>query len=175
MNIFATSPCPVVSAIELDDKRVVKMVLESAQILSTTVYLLSGILYTDLYRPTHAKHPCTIWACASLKNWEWLYSHMEALCEEYTFRYDKVHKSSFLMEKFLQYKSICNLTGDLTPFANCTRSESLGVDFRSITDVHYAYKLYMCAKYFSNPAKTKWTRRGAPDWFLPEKGYFEIL
>jgi hypothetical protein len=169
MNIFATSPCPVTSAIELDDKRVVKMVLESAQILSTTVYLLSGMLYLDIYKPTHMKHPCTIWAASSLKNWEWLYLHMQALCDEYTFRYDKIHKSSFLMEKFLQYKTFCNLQGELTPFANCTRSEVLCVDFRNVLDVHDAYKLYMCAKYSSNLEKTRWTRRGAPDWFLPAR------
>jgi hypothetical protein len=41
LNIFATSPCPVKSAQILDDKRKVKMILESAQILYTNMYELS--------------------------------------------------------------------------------------------------------------------------------------
>ncbi len=163
MNIFVTSPCPITCAVELDDKRVVKMILESAQLLSTAIHLRSGVLYEDIYKPTHAKHPCTIWACQSLENWEWLYQHMEALCEEYTFRYDRVHKSSFLMERLWRYRKIPGFEGSLTPFANCTRSEILKVDFRSMSDVHNAYRLYMCAKYSSNP--TKWTKRNPPWWF----------
>jgi len=165
MNIFVTSPCPVKSAVDLDDRRVIKMILESAQILSTAIFVRSGMLYQDIYKPTHQKHPCTIWATTSLGNWQWLYCHMSALCEEYTFRYGKVHKSSFLMPKLLDYKNLCNFEGELTPFANCTRSESLGVDFREVKDVHHAYKLYMCAKYSSNPQRTNWTNRSAPEWF----------
>ncbi len=163
MNIFVTSSCPVTCAVELDDKRVVKMILESAQLLSTAIYLRSGTLYEDIYKPTHSKHPCTIWSCQSLGNWEWLYQHMEALCEEYTFRYGKIHKSSFLMERLWRYRTIPGFDGGLTPFANCTRSEVLKVDFRSMIDVHDAYRLYMCAKYSANP--TKWTKRNPPWWF----------
>ena len=42
MNIFALSRCPMQSAWWLDDIRKNKMILESAQMLSTAVRLLSG-------------------------------------------------------------------------------------------------------------------------------------
>ena len=44
MNIFALSRCPMQSAWWLDDIRKNKMILESAQMLSTAVRLLSGTL-----------------------------------------------------------------------------------------------------------------------------------
>jgi len=59
MNIFVTSNCPKLSAQALDNKRVVKMVLETAQLLSTAIFINSTITYDNLYKPTHVKHPCT--------------------------------------------------------------------------------------------------------------------
>ena len=64
MNIFVTSNCPKLSAQALDNKRVVKMVLETAQLLSTAIFINSTITYDNLYKPTHVKHPCTIWTTA---------------------------------------------------------------------------------------------------------------
>ena len=68
MNIFVTSNCPKLSAQALDNKRVVKMVLENAQLLSTAIFINSDIIYNRLYKPTHLKHLCTIWAAESLAN-----------------------------------------------------------------------------------------------------------
>jgi hypothetical protein len=48
------------------DQHVIKMVLESAQMLCT---VLSGYGVATPYKPTHARHPCTLWAGASLANW----------------------------------------------------------------------------------------------------------
>lgn len=41
MNIFITDPAPTVSAIALDNRRLVKMVLETAQLLSICPLLSS--------------------------------------------------------------------------------------------------------------------------------------
>jgi hypothetical protein len=61
MNIFVTSTCPKISAQALDNKRVVKMVLETAQLLSTPIFINnSDIKYDNIYKPTHVKHLCTI-------------------------------------------------------------------------------------------------------------------
>lgn len=89
MNIFVTSTCPKICAQVLDNKRVVKMVLETAQLLSTAIFINSDITYDNLYKPTHVKHPCTIWTTANIENWDWLFRHFIALCEEYS----KIHKT----------------------------------------------------------------------------------
>jgi len=60
VNIFITDISPLISAQSLDDKRVVKMVLESAQLLSSAIFINTGFIYSDIYRPTHLHHPCTL-------------------------------------------------------------------------------------------------------------------
>ena len=100
MNIFVTDHCPIQSARNLPDKHIVKMPLETCQMLA--------IIYSDWYygigklhkkdgtpyRTAHGafrKHPCTIWAAENQYNLAWLIAHGYALCAEYHSRYDKVH------------------------------------------------------------------------------------
>lgn len=45
------------------------------------------------YKSTHKNHPCTIWAGASPLNFNWLFNLQCHVLEEYTFRYNKPHKS----------------------------------------------------------------------------------
>lgn len=93
MNIFAVHDCPETAATSLCDQHVVKMVLETAQILSTVVIQQRPECHEILYKPTHAKHPCTLWAGRSTGNFEWLVAHGLALAEEYRYRYGKTHAS----------------------------------------------------------------------------------
>jgi hypothetical protein len=88
MNIFVLDYNPVKAARYQCDSHVVKMSLESAQILCSAFE--PG---TAPYKRTHFNHPCSIWARTSKENYEWLLEHAIALCDEYTYRYDKVHKS----------------------------------------------------------------------------------
>lgn len=90
MNIFASDISPIISAQNLDDRRLVKMTLESAQLLSTT---LGGP-----YKPTHQRHPCTLWVKEHPSHALWLYHHFLALSDEYTYRFDKIHKSLITCE-----------------------------------------------------------------------------
>ena len=112
MNIFYVDSCPIKSAQYLVDKHVVKMILESAQLLSTAHRVLDGIEYIGysqsgrkakrwklndfrddiLYQATHIHHPSNVWVRESSDNYKWLWEHLVALCEEYSFRYDKDHK-----------------------------------------------------------------------------------
>ena len=46
MNLFTTSANPTISAIDLPDKLVVKMILETAQLLSTAHYEVDGVTET---------------------------------------------------------------------------------------------------------------------------------
>lgn len=148
MNIFATSGCPVESAKALDDKRVVKMVLESCQILNTTLIKLGskGIGY----RPTHQNHPCVLWTEESYENYVWLWKHFEALLNEYTSRYGKLHKcDKHLADLYLQFVLTIFPSRAQTPFVNCT-------DFKHITDVHEAYKECLRTKWKNDVRKPTW-------------------
>ena len=100
MNIFVTDPCPIQSARNLPDKHIVKMPLETCQMLA--------IIYSDWYygvgklhkldgtpyatkRGAFRHHPCTQWAARSPYNLAWLITHGLALCHEYNARYGKHH------------------------------------------------------------------------------------
>ena len=98
MNIFVLSEDPVQAAQWQCDKHVVKMIIESAQMLSSAVVRHGG---ECIYKPTHKHHPCTIWAGDSHENWSWLYRHFVALSLEYEARYKKQHLSYKKMTEWL--------------------------------------------------------------------------
>ena len=112
MNIFYLSPSALECAQWAIDKHVVKMILESAQMLSTAHRVLDGheyiddggkkkvkrwrlsdnVLNTTLYSATHVNHRCTKWARETINNYDWLWTYLYHHCKEYTHRYGKVHK-----------------------------------------------------------------------------------
>lgn len=91
MNIFYLDQDPRTAAEMHCDKHVVKMILESAQLLSTAHHILDG-KKDGLYKPTHKNHPSAVWARSAESNYTWLHSLLHYLCAEYTARYGKVHK-----------------------------------------------------------------------------------
>jgi len=89
MNIFYLHSDPVKAAQIQYNKHVVKMVLESAQMLCTAHRYYGN---EDVpYKTAHLNHPSTIWCRQNSKQYVWLYNHMIALGEEYTKRYGKEH------------------------------------------------------------------------------------
>jgi len=96
MNIFYVDSDPKKAAESLCDKHVVKMILETAQLLCTAISISNNV--ETPYKATHKNHPCAIWARESLANFFWLYTHGIALCKEYTARYNKIHKSESIIE-----------------------------------------------------------------------------
>lgn len=119
MNIFYLHEDPVIAAKAQTNKHVVKMILESAQLLSTAHRILDGQHYIDassgrklqrwlhpqyeneLYKATHFNHPCAIWVRESKENYIWLYKHFIALCQEYTKRYKRTHATQIKLESIL--------------------------------------------------------------------------
>jgi hypothetical protein len=100
MNIFYLDPNPQVAARYHVDKHVVKMVLESAQLLSAAHFVLDKN-NEGMYKPTHINHPCSKWTRESKANYLWLYQLFKELSHEYTFRYGKVHKTYTKMHYIL--------------------------------------------------------------------------
>lgn len=153
MNIFLLSLCPIEAARMQCDKHVVKMIVESAQMLSTIV--------GGQYKPTHRDHPCTVWAGKSVENFEWLVAHGLALCDEYTFRYGRRHKTQDVLEHISllpdTYIKPLGKIG-LTPFALAMPDE-----FKTEDPVE-SYRAY----YHSKASFAKWTRRKPPIWWNPK-------
>lgn len=114
MNIFAVHKNPTTAAQSLHDRHVVKMVLESAQMLCTVAVQLG---LQAPYKATHAKHPCVIWASQTDSNAEWLYIHAMALCHEYTHRFGRRHKSQDVIEAISPRLIAALPEGPLMPFA----------------------------------------------------------
>ena len=102
MNIFALDNDPTKAAQMHCDKHVVKMVLESAQILSTVHHLYESEWACAVYKPTHKNHPSVKWAAQSQANYQWLYVLLHYLSMEYEGRYNRVHKSWQKLNSCLQ-------------------------------------------------------------------------
>jgi hypothetical protein len=156
MNIFVLDRDPVIAAQMQCDKHVVKMSLESAQMLCT-VHRKFGGTTPELYKATHSNHPCTLWAGLSVSNYNWLYQHFIALCDEYTFRYGKVCMVDTKFRQLLSTPPVGMPEGDLTPFAICMKNQPECI----VEDPVESYKMFYLTKSFS----MKWTKRDTPSWF----------
>ena len=92
MNIFYLDESPVIAAKVQYNKHVVKMILESAQMLCTAHHVLGSNVDIP-YKLSHKNHPSAIWVRENSIHYDWLYFHMQALGFEYTKRYGKEHMS----------------------------------------------------------------------------------
>jgi hypothetical protein len=150
MNLFAVSYCPVECAQALDDKRLIKMTLETAQMLCTAA-VSRGVAAP--YKVTHANHPVSVWVRA---NTAWMSKYLVELNQEYKFRFGKEHLAYTECKNILLFEDSV-----VSEFVNCAANKSLGLDFKH-KNVLDAYKCYLNARwYLSNP---KWTKRERPEW-----------
>jgi len=115
MNIFAVDLNPQKAAMHLHNKHIIKMILESAQMLCTTQRLFGNSNF-NLYNIAFVNHPCTIWVRTTQQNYNWLFLHFIYLLEEYKYRYNKIHSCERLI-KYLVYAPIEMYSYGLTPFA----------------------------------------------------------
>jgi len=123
MNIFAVQKCPEQAARDLCDRHVIKMILESAQ-------MLCGAFPKDQapYKWAHRNHPCTIWARSSGSNYDWLLLHGKAMCDEYGRRYAKRHKTEDVLDWLKTNKPVEIPDLGLTPFAQAMPDQYKGPD-----------------------------------------------
>jgi hypothetical protein len=152
VNIFVLDEDPEICAKYHCDKHVVKMILESAQMLSTISRLNGGGEVG--YKPTHKNHPCTKWVGQSLTNWFWLQKLTHQLNAEYLYRYNKVqnHKS-YDVARNLVVPDI-PLIG-LTPFA-----QAMPEQYKNINTVT-AYRAYYLQE---KTDLLNWKNRPTPEW-----------
>ncbi len=162
MNIFVTNECPIKSAQDHCNVHF-KMCVELGQLLSTAHFELDGQVVG--YKPTHRNHPSAIWTRQCSGNYQWAYLHFKALCDEYTFRTGKVHKSSELICLLAKQPSKIEI-GERTSFAM-----AMPDDFKKlgIFDQTKAYRAYLNNKFAEwacreKPIKVEWANRGKPEW-----------
>lgn len=98
MNIFFLHFIPRLCALYHCDKHVVKMILETCQLLCSAHHVVGDGKYVPVYRLTHKNHPCTRWVRESIQNYIWLSMLGIELCREYTHRYGRRHKCQDYIE-----------------------------------------------------------------------------
>ena len=150
MNIFVLSLDPKEAAVLQMDAHVVKMTLETLQLLSSAANFTGG---HGPYKDSHVNHPCAIWARASTQNFGWLRMHGLALGKEYKYRYGKIHKCYPLIADIKPGPNMPDLPR--TPFAQAMPDEYKN------EDVVKAYRAY----YLTKSPFARWTKRNRPDWF----------
>lgn len=158
MNIFYLDKNPSIAAEMACDKHVVKMILESAQLLSTAHRVIDGDEYADkvgLYKMAHKNHPSTIWTRTSTENYMWLNRYFGALCREYTYRYGKHHASERLLGP------LAHVPKGLT-YSGFTDPPQCMPDYCKGEDTVLAYQNY----YILEKSRfAKWKKRPVPEWF----------
>ena len=176
MNIFYVEENPTAAAEALVDKHVVKMILESAQLLSTAHRIIDGheiegksptgrkarrwILddarESILYMATHINHPSAVWCRQSVENYNWLVDHFFALMIEYTHRYGKTHKCYGELSYMLQSPPNNLKEWDPTPMPSCMAEEYI-ISEDPLTNYRNYYRIGKVNLH-------KWTNREPPRW-----------
>ena len=162
MNIFVLDKDPIISAQMQCDKHIVKMPLETAQMLCS-VWHRYGSADRVPYKEAHKNHPCTLWAGDDAHNYDWLWRHGMELCFEYTRRYNNIHKCQAV---------IMDLTIDNVGFAFEHMSRQ-GTPHPQCMPDEYKCDNYIEAyrKYYWNEKRyfAKWVRGvSPPDWWLTQ-------
>jgi hypothetical protein len=162
MNIFFLDENPVKSAQYHVDKHVVKMILETAQLLCGVHHVTDEV--TTKYRPStdqvpyklsHKNHPCAIWARKSLSNYLYLCELGLELSKEYTHRYGKRHKSEMVILWCIMNKP------NITDIGFTEPAKAMPDEFKVDSVVESYRNYYMGAK--SDLAA--WKNREKPFWF----------
>ena len=185
MNIFILDTDPRKAATMVCDKHVNKMIIESAQMMSTVHRMLDGTperrpsksgktmqtyyAFGDerdslYYLAVHKFHGCTKWTAESKANYEWHYEHFQALCAEFELRFKKKHLTDEKLSEALRTPPDNIADKGLTPFA---QAMSHYPDCIVEGDAVAAYrKYYHTAKDFA-----KWAKgRAAPSWWKGFQG-----
>lgn len=158
MNIFYLDHDPCAIPPMMVDRHITKMILESAQMLSTSHRIIDNSDNEVLYKATHVNHPSNKWIRESKSNYNWLYHHFCYLGVEYRFRYGKVHKSISKLSDILRFAPKNLEDVGLTKMPCAMPQEYIISD-----DPIVNYR-----NYYNHGKKHihKWTKRPQPEWIL---------
>ena len=165
MNIFAIEGNEstgeidwIKSAKSQDNMRVVKMILESCQSLST---VLNEQGMKAPYRSFNPKHPSCLWAAESSENFRNLMKHCASMIQEYETRFGKTHKCKGVLVKIKQmYKPENFPAHDPTPL-RMAMPESFKVKNNPVI----SYR-----KYYASKPRMRYPKNKIPEWFKKYRG-----
>lgn len=181
MNVFYLSKNADACARYHCDKHVVKMILEYAQLLSTAhrvldgeqvvvvkngrrcrTYVLRGHLHeATLYKATHVNHPSARWVRESTANYTWLWHLFCAVCDEYTHRYGKIHKTESKLRMILTAPPVNIPRGKFTP-----PPLAMPDKYMVEGDALASYRAYYIG---DKQRMARWKKRNPPKWFVLEE------
>jgi len=156
MNIFVLNKDTKLAAKNHCDKHVVKMILETAQLLSTAHHILGSSLTPYVYKSTHKNHPSAVWVRSGDKQYQWAFSLFEELLLEYTHRYNKTHATARLLPYLSQLPDMIHRGGEWTDPPQCMYDEC------RTDDTVEAYRNYY--KVRQGEIDMRWTNREIPAW-----------
>ena len=159
MNIFFLYKNPRKAAEAHCDKHVVKMIIETAQLLYSAHWVTESLLPANAYKLAHKNHPSAIWTRESLTNYMWLCSLGWWLCKEYQFRYGetKTHKS----EEHIVW--LLNNPPKL-PFIDMTPIRLAMPDEYKTADAIEAYRTFYIESKLKARNIVKYTKREPPEF-----------
>ena len=176
MNIFVVNKNPHESAYCLPDKHVVKMPLESSQMLSIvfsewyygwgTINKVDGTPYSTT-KGAFRNHPCTKWVAENIYNTAWLIVHGLALCTEYRYRYKKEHScnNTLLQAKKLFYQKTNEHLNCYSKVNSFTRAMPDEYKLDNSIDTFTAYKMYIASKPWAASNYLRVPER-KPNWMI---------
>jgi len=178
MNIFYLHKEPEVSARLHCDKHVVKMIIEYAQMLSTAHRMVDGEQYYGLskngrriarwrhpnsnlenvlYKASHINHPSAVWVRENAIQYQYMYDLFVALCDEYTYRYGKVHMTDSKL------RDVLNNIPDNMPLGDWREPpQAMPDDVKSESSLDAYHKYYREYK----KSFAKWTNREVTQFML---------
>lgn len=167
MQIFLTSPDMDTCARDLDDKRLNKIIVESAQIASTALWInncdVAETMYANghCYLPTHEHHPLVVWASENIGHYYFVLRYGKALCKEYKYRFGKVHKTRAIISRLIvgMYSWDIDKNDMFCVMPNCTTNH------KYVNDIYEAYRLCLLEKWQEQKVAPVWSNRIRPDWY----------
>ena len=177
MNIFYVNSDPEVAARSMVDRHVVKMILETAQLLSTAHRVIDGEEYVGqsqsgrkakrwrlsgnvdaiMYAATHINHPSAVWVRENSANYAWLYDHLLALGREYTHRYGRTHLTIDKLKDILEdAPENIEQSNVMTKMPSCMDKQYI-VSLDPITNYRNYYN-------YGKTDLLRWSNRPPPQW-----------
>lgn len=160
MNLFILHENPIRAAEMHCDKHVIKMILETAQMLSTAHHVYDSSIKHLVYKNAYPNHPCTKWVCKNNRNYEWAYVLFARLCEIYTANTGKTHKSWETIGPLLAVVPNKMPTGGRTKFALAMPDK-----YKRKHDPVASYRAYYC---YEKARFAKFNYNEQPKWFSNE-------
>jgi hypothetical protein len=166
MNIFFVHEDPILSAQDLVNSHVVKMITESNQMLSTAHHVCPSsdydFLKDKIYKKTHTNHPSSIWTRECSLNYVWLIKHTKALCKEYTARYGRRHAGEDKVDLLAKHLPNVPVSSNCTLAPSCMEDEyKVFSNPKSMDEVIVNYRNYY-AKGKSH--LHSWKNKAKPIW-----------